>query len=76
MSHYGEFGCALWASTVDLVTYMLWATAANFVMRYGPLRRMKPYSKICDDFCTMGHSTGFGYGLWAIVQGLVIHYGS
>jgi hypothetical protein len=28
MGHYGEFGCALWA------------TAADLVIRYGPLRRI------------------------------------
>jgi hypothetical protein len=33
MGHCGGFGCALWA------------TAADLVMRYGPLRGMKPYSK-------------------------------
>jgi hypothetical protein len=48
MGHCGGFG------------YTLWATAANLVMRYGPLREMKPYSKICIDFCAMGHSAGFG----------------
>ncbi len=54
---------------------MLWATAADLVMRYGPLRGMKPYIKICIDFFYMGHSTGFGNMLWAIAQGLVIRYG-
>jgi hypothetical protein len=52
----GEFG------------YMLWATAADLVMRYGPLRGMKPYSKDLIDFCAMGHSTIFGYGLRGIAQ--------
>ncbi len=31
--------------------------------------------KICDDFRTIGHSTGFGYPLWAIAQDLVLCYG-
>ncbi len=31
----------------------VWATSADFVMRYGSMRRMKPY-----DFRAMGHSTG------------------
>jgi hypothetical protein len=63
MGHCGGFG------------FTLWAIAADLVMRYGPLRGMKPYSKICIDYCTMGHSVGFGYALWAIAQGLVICYG-
>jgi hypothetical protein len=33
MGHYSEFG------------YALWATAADFVILYGPLRGMKPYNK-------------------------------
>jgi hypothetical protein len=44
-------------------------------MRYGPLRGMKSYNKICIDFCAMGHCAGFGCALWAIAQGLVIRYG-
>ncbi len=31
--HYSEFG------------YVLWVTAADLVICYGPLRGMKPYSK-------------------------------
>jgi hypothetical protein len=58
MGHCGGFG------------YTLWATAANLVMRYGPMREMKPYSRICIDFCA-----GFGYALWAKAQDLVIRYG-
>jgi hypothetical protein len=27
--------------------------------------------KMCIDFCAMAHSAGFGYALWAVVQGLV-----
>jgi hypothetical protein len=53
------------------IGYMLWATAADLVMHYGPLRGMKEYSKICIDFCAMGNSAGFGYLLWAIGQDLV-----
>jgi hypothetical protein len=63
MGHYGQFGCAQWA------------TAADLIMRYGPLRGMNPYNKICIVFCAMGHSAGFSYALWAIAQGLVIRYG-
>jgi hypothetical protein len=63
MGHCGIFGC------------MLWATAADLVMRYGPLRGTKLYSKICIDFCAMGNSTGFGYALQAMAQGLVMRYG-
>jgi hypothetical protein len=74
MGHYGEFGCALWA------------TAADFVKRYGPLQRiwlramghcaeLSRTLKTCIDFCAMGHSAGFGFVLWAIAQGLVIRYG-
>jgi hypothetical protein len=65
MDHYGKFGCALWA------------TAADLVLRYGPLRRIWSCAmghcaecsrivKKCSDFCDMGHSAGFGYALWAI----------
>ncbi len=46
---------------------MLWATAANFVMRYGPLWRIW--------LCVMGHCGKFGYKLWATVADLVMHYG-
>jgi hypothetical protein len=68
------------------ICYALWATASDLVLHYGPLRGMKPYSenlywfllygplrKIW--FCTMGHSTGFGYPLWAIAKDLVKRYG-
>ncbi len=51
MSHYCKFGCALWA------------TAADLVIRYGPLRRIW--------FCAMGHSAGFGYPLWAVAKDFV-----
>ncbi len=72
--HCGKFGNALWATT------------ANLVVHYGPLRQiwlctMGHYAvggrsvKICNDFCAMGHSPGFAYVLWAIAQGLVIRYG-
>ncbi len=63
MGHYGRFGS------------MLWATAVDLVMRYGPLRGVKPYSKICIDFCIMGHSAGFGYPLWAVAKDLVMSSG-
>ncbi len=61
---------------------MSWATAAILVVSYGPLRGMKPYSKNCDDFhtvgqstgflklCAKGHSTGFGSAPWTIAQDL------
>ncbi len=65
MGHCGGFGYTLRASLTDLV------------MRYGPLRGMKPYSKICIDIllCALGHSAGFGYPLWAVEKDLVKHYG-
>jgi hypothetical protein len=74
MGHYGVFGCALWA------------TAAALFIHYGPLQRIwlcpmghcterSHTVKICIDFCAMGHNAGFGYALWTIAQGLVIHYG-
>jgi hypothetical protein len=74
MGHCGKFSCALWA------------TAANLVTRYGPLRRIWLRGmghctvwgrtvKICDNFCAVGHITGFGYSLWVIAQGLVIRNG-
>jgi hypothetical protein len=63
MGHCGEFG------------YTLWATVADLVMRYGPLRGMKLLVKICSDFCAMGHSAEFGYALWAIAQGLIFRNG-
>jgi hypothetical protein len=70
MGHYGGFGSTLWATTADLV------------MRYGPLRGMKKYSKNMYLFlrygplrriwlCAIGHSAGFGYPLWAIAKDLV-----
>ncbi len=55
-AHYGKFVCALWA------------TEAYLVIRYGPICSIRCTVKICDDFCVMGHSAGFGYALWAIVQ--------
>jgi hypothetical protein len=55
MGHCDKFGCALWA------------TAANLVIRYGPLWWIWLY--------TMGHCGGFGYALWATVVDLVIRYG-
>jgi hypothetical protein len=48
MGHCGEF------------FYALWATAVNFVMRYGPLRRILLYA--------MGHCGGFCYVLWATAR--------
>jgi hypothetical protein len=43
----------------------LWAIAADLVMPYGPLRRMKPYSK----------PSVLISALWALVQDLVMRYG-
>jgi hypothetical protein len=68
--------------------YALQATAANLVMRYGPLWRIWLYTmgqclegsltvkivKICNDFRAIGYSAGFGYVLWAITQYLVMYY--
>jgi hypothetical protein len=61
MGHCGGFG------------YTLWATAADLVMRYGLLRRMRPYRKNLS--ALWGISAGFGYALWAIAQDLGIRYG-
>jgi hypothetical protein len=38
-------------------SYALRAKAQDFIIRYGPLRRIL--------LCTMGHSAGFCYALWA-----------
>ncbi len=46
---------------------MLWATAANLVMRYGPLRQIW--------LCAMGHCGKFGYTLWATAADLGMCYG-
>ncbi len=44
MGHCGKFD------------YALLDTAANLVMRYGPLQGMKTHTvKICDDFCAAGN---------------------
>jgi hypothetical protein len=51
------------------------ATASDLVIRYGHCAVGGRTVKICDDFCAMGHSAGFGHAVWAIVQGLVIRYG-
>jgi hypothetical protein len=45
---------------------MLLATAANFAMRYGPLRQIW--------LCAMGHCGGFGYTLWVIAADFVMRY--
>jgi hypothetical protein len=74
MGHCGEFGCTQWA------------TAANLVLRYGPLRRIW--------LCAAGLCGRFGYRLratarnkalqlksvtisvlWAITQDLIMRYG-
>jgi hypothetical protein len=52
MGNCGKFG------------YALWATAANLVVRYGPLWQIWLY--------TMGHCIGFGYALRATTQYEVI----
>jgi hypothetical protein len=63
MGHCGIFG----------YTLPVWATAADLVVCYGPLRSMRSYSKnmLRYDFCAMGHSAGFSYALWVIAHGLV-----
>ncbi len=40
-------------------------------MPYGSVRRMKQYSKICDNFRAINNSAEFGGALWAIPQDLV-----
>jgi hypothetical protein len=70
MGHCGKFG------------YTLWATAADLVMRYGPLRSRRSYSKNLLRFLrygpyrriwlfAMGRGAGFGYPLWAVAKDLV-----
>jgi hypothetical protein len=54
MGHCGEF------------FYALWATTANLVVRYGPLRRIWFYA--------MGHCGGFGYALWATARNEAVQY--
>ncbi len=81
MGHYGQFGCAQWA------------TAADLVIRYGPLRGIKRTVKsvlifviwpIAQDLVMrmgrvwlspMGRSEGFGSALWAMAQHLILRYG-
>ncbi len=73
MGHYWEFDYALWATAVNLVVHYrplwhIWLSAKGLCAKWG-------YTvTICDGFHTMGHSTGFGYGLWAraTVQSLII----
>jgi hypothetical protein len=43
MGHCGKFGDALWAKAANLV--MHYGPAADLVMQFGQLHRMKPYSK-------------------------------
>jgi hypothetical protein len=85
MGHCGKFFYALWATTANLVVRG-WATAADLVLRYGPLwliwlcamghcAECSHTVKICSDFCAMGHSAGFGYPLWAVAKDLVKRYG-
>jgi hypothetical protein len=45
--------------------YMLWAIAADMVMRYGPLRRIWLYA--------MGQCGGFAYALWTTVRNEAVH---
>ncbi len=49
------------------IGYEPWAIAQDFVLRYGPLRRIL--------LCALGHRAGFYYALWAIAQDLVRCYG-
>jgi hypothetical protein len=44
----GEFGNVLRATAANVVMSYR-AVAAELVMRYGPLSKMKPYVKICND---------------------------
>jgi hypothetical protein len=71
MRHCGKFGCAQWA------------TAANLVIRYGPLRQILLCAMghfalwaIAQDLVgAMGHSAGFGYPIWAVAKDFVKRYG-
>jgi hypothetical protein len=51
------------------------ATVADLVLRYAPLRRMKPNSKICDDFHAVGLGAQFRFVLWARAQDSVMRFG-
>jgi hypothetical protein len=73
MGHYGKFGFALWD------------TPANLDTCYGPLQwiwlctmghcvEWSCTIKICNDFRTIGHSTGVGDVLWAVTQDLFKRY--
>ncbi len=71
MDHYSEFGAMGHSVKFD---YAL-STAADLVMRYGPLRGMKCTVKIYDDFRDVGHCAVLTFALGAIAQHLVMCYG-
>jgi hypothetical protein len=65
---------------------MHYGPAADLVMQFGQLHRMKPYSKnlwrfpLCGPhrniwLCGIGHCTEFGYSLWATAQDVVMRFG-
>ncbi len=76
-----------WSKAVKTIdSNSLRNATSKVLLRYGPLRRillgaMGHYEKwgntvkICEDSRAMGHSTGLGYALWALVQDSVICYG-
>jgi hypothetical protein len=57
--------------------YVLRATAADLVISYGPLHRIKVYSKnIFNNFYALDHSAGSCSVPWAIAQYFIMRYRS
>jgi hypothetical protein len=70
MGHCSEFSNALWATDMNLVMCyrplrQIWFWATSHCSRFVyTLCEMKPDSKICNNFLTMGSSAGIDYALW------------
>jgi hypothetical protein len=56
MRHYSKFGLGPLGHCGKFGN-VLWVTAANLMMRYGPVQQIW--------LCTMGHCSGCGYALEA-----------
>jgi hypothetical protein len=63
MGHYGEFGCALWS------------TVADFVIRYGPLKRIDYALWATAWNEAIKKKSILIFALRAIAQDLVMSYG-
>jgi hypothetical protein len=72
MGHCGKFGYALWATATNLVVRYwplrhIWLYAMSHCGGFGyelwATMRYEVAVKICYNFCAMGHSAGFGYGV-------------